>query len=117
MVDIDEVRRIQRRVNTLLRDRDAIRRMLEQAFPVATPLCITLERHTMTSEVTVWLELSGLDFVKPALWDERQLMITAFVERLMHASLTHQAHGSFTGTMQEEAFTQLCRDLSQTIAH
>ena len=31
MVDIDEVRRIQRRVNTLLRDRDAIRRMLEQA--------------------------------------------------------------------------------------
>ena len=80
-------------------------------------MCITLERHTMTSEVTVWLELSGLDFVKPALWDERQLMITAFVERLMHASLTHQAHGSFTGTMQEEAFTQLCRDLSQTIAH
>ena len=31
MADIDEVRRIQRRVNTLLRDRDAIRRMLEQA--------------------------------------------------------------------------------------
>ena len=31
MVDIDEARRIQRRVNTLLRDRDAIRRMLEQA--------------------------------------------------------------------------------------
>ncbi len=31
MVDIDEVRRIQRRVNTLLRDRDAIRRMIEQA--------------------------------------------------------------------------------------
>ena len=31
MVDNDEVRRIQRRVNTLLRDRDAIRRMLEQA--------------------------------------------------------------------------------------
>ena len=31
MVDIDEVRRIQRRVNTMLRDRDAIRRMLEQA--------------------------------------------------------------------------------------
>ena len=31
MVDIDEVRRIQRRINTLLRDRDAIRRMLEQA--------------------------------------------------------------------------------------
>ena len=31
MVDTDEVRRIQRRVNTLLRDRDAIRRMLEQA--------------------------------------------------------------------------------------
>ena len=31
MVDIDEARRIQRRINTLLRDRDAIRRMLEQA--------------------------------------------------------------------------------------
>ncbi len=31
MADIDEVRRIQRRINTLLRDRDAIRRMLEQA--------------------------------------------------------------------------------------
>jgi hypothetical protein len=31
MVDTDEARRIQRRVNTLLRDRDAIRRMLEQA--------------------------------------------------------------------------------------
>ncbi len=31
MVDMDEARRIQRRVNTLLRDRDAIRRMLEQA--------------------------------------------------------------------------------------
>ena len=31
MVDIDEVRRLPRRVNTLLRDRDAIRRMLEQA--------------------------------------------------------------------------------------
>ena len=31
MVDIDGARRIQRRVNTLLRDRDAIRRMLEQA--------------------------------------------------------------------------------------
>ncbi len=31
MVDIDEARRIQRRVNTLLRDRDAIRRMLDQA--------------------------------------------------------------------------------------
>ena len=31
MVDIDEARRLQRRVNTLLRDRDAIRRMLEQA--------------------------------------------------------------------------------------
>jgi hypothetical protein len=31
MVDPDETRRVQRRVNTLLRDRDAIRRMLEQA--------------------------------------------------------------------------------------
>ena len=31
MVDPDEARRIQRRINTLLRDRDAIRRMLEQA--------------------------------------------------------------------------------------
>ena len=31
MADIDEVRRIQRRINTLLRDRDAIRRMLAQA--------------------------------------------------------------------------------------
>ena len=31
MVDTDEARRIQRRINTLLRDRDAIRRMLEQA--------------------------------------------------------------------------------------
>jgi len=31
MVDMDEARRIQRRINTLLRDRDAIRRMLEQA--------------------------------------------------------------------------------------
>tara|TARA_B110000438_G_scaffold295827_1_gene339484 strand:- start:2101 stop:2280 length:180 start_codon:yes stop_codon:yes gene_type:complete len=31
MVDIDEARRTQRRVNTLLRDRDAIRRMLDQA--------------------------------------------------------------------------------------
>ena len=31
MVDSDEARRIQRRVNTLLRDRDAIRRMIEQA--------------------------------------------------------------------------------------
>ncbi|MDG1525142.1 MAG: hypothetical protein P8Q90_03625 [Candidatus Thalassarchaeaceae archaeon] len=31
MVDPDEARRIQRRVNTLLRDRDAILRMLEQA--------------------------------------------------------------------------------------
>ena len=31
MVDIEEARRIQRRINTLLRDRDAIRRMLEQA--------------------------------------------------------------------------------------
>ena len=31
MVDTDEARRIQRRSNTLLRDRDAIRRMLEQA--------------------------------------------------------------------------------------
>ena len=31
MVAMDEARRIQRRVNTLLRDRDAIRRMLEQA--------------------------------------------------------------------------------------
>jgi hypothetical protein len=31
MVDMEDARRIQRRVNTLLRDRDAIRRMLEQA--------------------------------------------------------------------------------------
>ena len=31
MVDTDEARRIQRRIITLLRDRDAIRRMLEQA--------------------------------------------------------------------------------------
>ena len=31
MVDTDEARRIQRRINTLLSDRDAIRRMLEQA--------------------------------------------------------------------------------------
>lgn len=31
MVEADEARRIQRRINTLLRDRDAIRRMLEQA--------------------------------------------------------------------------------------
>ena len=31
MADTDEARRIQRRVNTLLRDRDAIRRMLDQA--------------------------------------------------------------------------------------
>ena len=31
MVDTDEARRIQRRINTLLRDRDAIRRMLAQA--------------------------------------------------------------------------------------
>ena len=31
MADADEDRRIQRRVNTLLRDRDAIRRMLDQA--------------------------------------------------------------------------------------
>lgn len=31
MVETDEARRIQRRINTLLRDRDAIRRMLEQA--------------------------------------------------------------------------------------
>ena len=31
MVDTDEARRFQRRINTLLRDRDAIRRMLEQA--------------------------------------------------------------------------------------
>ena len=31
MVDTDEARRIQRRINTLLRNRDAIRRMLEQA--------------------------------------------------------------------------------------
>jgi len=31
MVDTDEARRIQRRVNTLLRDRDAIIRMLDQA--------------------------------------------------------------------------------------
>ena len=31
MVDTDEARRIQRRINTLPRDRDAIRRMLEQA--------------------------------------------------------------------------------------
>ena len=31
MVDTDEARRIQRRINTLLRDLDAIRRMLEQA--------------------------------------------------------------------------------------
>ena len=31
MADADEARRIQRRVNTLLRDRDAIRRMLDQA--------------------------------------------------------------------------------------
>ena len=31
MVGTDEARRIQRRINTLLRDRDAIRRMLEQA--------------------------------------------------------------------------------------
>ena len=31
MVDTDEARRIQSRINTLLRDRDAIRRMLEQA--------------------------------------------------------------------------------------
>ena len=31
MVNTDEARRIQRRVNTLLRDRDAIIRMLDQA--------------------------------------------------------------------------------------
>ena len=31
MAESDEARRTQRRVNTLLRDRDAIRRMLEQA--------------------------------------------------------------------------------------
>jgi len=31
MVNTDDARRIQRRVNTLLRDRDAIRRMIEQA--------------------------------------------------------------------------------------
>ena len=31
MADAGDTRRIQRRVNTLLRDRDAIRRMLEQA--------------------------------------------------------------------------------------
>ena len=31
MVDTDEARRIQRRVNTLLRDRDGIFRMLDQA--------------------------------------------------------------------------------------
>ena len=31
MGDTDDARRIQRRINTLLRDRDAIRRMLEQA--------------------------------------------------------------------------------------
>ncbi len=31
MVDADTTRRTQRRINTLLRDRDAIRRMLEQA--------------------------------------------------------------------------------------
>ncbi len=31
MVDTDTTRRTQRRINTLLRDRDAIRRMLEQA--------------------------------------------------------------------------------------
>jgi hypothetical protein len=31
MVDADDARRIQRRINTLLRDRDAIRRMLDQA--------------------------------------------------------------------------------------
>jgi len=31
MADSEETRRTQRRVNTLLRDRDAIRRMLEQA--------------------------------------------------------------------------------------
>ena len=31
MGDTDEARRIQRRINTLLRDRAAIRRMLEQA--------------------------------------------------------------------------------------
>ncbi|DAC44820.1 MAG TPA: hypothetical protein D7H93_05540 [Candidatus Poseidoniales archaeon] len=31
MADVGDTRRTQRRVNTLLRDRDAIRRMLEQA--------------------------------------------------------------------------------------
>ena len=31
MAEADETRRTQRRINTLLRDRDAIRRMLEQA--------------------------------------------------------------------------------------
>mgnify|MGYP001389799087 FL=1 len=31
MSDTDDSRRTQRRINTLLRDRDAIRRMLEQA--------------------------------------------------------------------------------------
>ena len=31
MADADDSRRTQRRINTLLRDRDAIRRMLEQA--------------------------------------------------------------------------------------
>jgi len=31
MAEADEARRTQRRVNTLLRDRDAIRRMLDQA--------------------------------------------------------------------------------------
>lgn len=80
-------------------------------------LCMTLERHTQTSEVTVWLESSDLDFVKPALWNKRQQVIKELVQCVRHASLTHHRQGTFKGTQTAQAFSQMCQDITQMLAH
>ncbi len=80
-------------------------------------LCLTLERHTDTSEVTVWLESSDLDFVKPALWDERQQVIKALFHHVINASLTYHRQGHFKGNQTEQAFCQMCQDLTRILAH
>ena len=78
-------------------------------------VCLTLERHATTSEVTVWLELSDLDFVQPKLYKARQHVIQALVQRLRDASLIHHRQSMFKGHMDAHACVQMAHDLEHIL--
>lgn len=78
-------------------------------------VCLTLERHTTTSEVTVWLELSDLDFVQPTLYKAREHVIQALVQRLRDASLTHDRQSMFKGHMDARACVQMAHYLEHIL--